>query len=242
MAFLNRSLAITLSVPLIALLGEGCVPVMNRPAPGERPAEIILPSTKTPGNLDRIRSDLLAFTPGSTHLHTRPATCRTCVVDVAIHSIGLTTDITPLNGPARFRIIGRVTNNDSRDTENEYSLKPGTEYVIWVAPSRLNKAATSRTLWGFLELPAGSTGLIQPDTIGYVERCQHPKPPGAWKSDADFKACEDAHMTRSAGGVESRPTLPAFFASSKGLTSRLATAGSVWFDCGGYCCTGTNSR
>ena len=242
MATLNGSLAIALYFPLVALLGTACAPMMNRAAPGERPAEIILPPTNSPGNLDRIRSDLVQFTPGYLHSHTRPGSCTRCVVDVDIHSVGLTTDITPLDGPARFRIIARVRNNDARDTENAYSLKPATEYLMWVAPAPLNSVGTSRTLWGLLELPAGSTGAIQPQPIGYVERCRYPNPSGVWTSDADFKDCEDAHPQHAILEGQPYARLVSSFASPDGFSSRLATAGGAWFDCGGYCCTGTTTK
>jgi hypothetical protein len=241
MAVLNRSFALALFIPVVAQIATACASVGTRPAPGEDPAEIVLPPTNTPGNLDRIRSDLLQFATGDTHSHTRPAKCKRCVVDVVIRSIGLTTDIVPAIGPARFRIIGSAKNTDPYDTEDEYSLKPGVEYLLWVAPARMNKAGTSRTQWGILELPAGSTGPIQLITIGYVERCAHPKPAGKSKSDADFKDCRAAHVDREPVPAASGPALPAFFAASNGSIARLEFAGSAWFDCGGYCCTGTSS-
>jgi hypothetical protein len=239
MAVLNRSFALALFIPVVAQLSTACASAGNRSAPGENPAEIVLPATNTPGNLDRIRSDLSPFTAGVQHSHTRPAKCKRCVVDVDIHSIGRTTDIVPLVGPARFRIIGWTKNNDPSDIEDEYSLKPGVEYLLWVAPAKLNNAGTSRTVWGFLELPAGSTGPVQPVTIGYVQECPHQKPSGPWKSDTDFKDCDDAHATHDASRAEPGSTLPAFFAVSNEPIARLAIAGRAWFDCGGYCCTGT---
>ena len=241
MAVLNRSFAFALFIPAVGLLATACATAGNRSAPTETPAEIVLPPSGTPGGLDQIRSDLSQFAPGKPHTHTRPAKCQKCVVDVDIHSIGLTTDIVPLMGPARFRIIGSATNTDRYDTEDEYSLKPGLEYLLWVAPAPLNKAGTSRTQWGILELQPGPTGPIQPITIGYVERCAHPKPVGPWKSDADFKNCEDAHVTNDRIHSEPSPTLPAFFAVSKAPIARLAIPGNAWFDCGGYCCTGTSA-
>jgi len=242
MTILNGFRAITLSLSLVALLGTGCSPVMTRPAPAETPAELVLPPTYAPGNLDRIRSDLLPFLRGNTHTHTRPATCSKCVVDVDIRSIGLTTDITPLIGPSRFRIVAWVKNKDPRDTETEYSLKPATEYLMWVAPAPPNRAGTSRTIWGLFELPAGSTGAIKLETIGYVKRCLHPKPPGAWKSDADFRECENAHLARPALRGQASATFAAFYPSSDGFSSRLYTPGPGWFDCGGFCCTGTKEQ
>jgi hypothetical protein len=162
------------------------------------------------------------------------------VVDVGIHAIGLTTDIVPLYGPARFRIIGSTKNNDPRDTEDAYSLKPGVEYLLWVTPAKLNKAGTSRTLWGFLELPAGSTGPIQPITIGYVERCAHEMRPGFSRSDTDFKDCDDADPYRPALR-SANTTFPGFSGPADGGSTALVYAGSGWFDCGGYCCTGTRA-
>lgn len=241
MAVFNRSLAPALFISIVAQFGTACAPAMIRPAPGENPAEIVLPPSNSHGGLDQIRNDLSQFTIGERHSHTRPAKCKTCVVDVAIHSIGLTTDIVPLIGPARFRIIGWAKNNDTTNTEDEYSLKPGAEYLIWVKPApTVNAAGTSKTLWGILELPAGSTGLIEPIMIGYVERCDHQKPSGTWKSDTDFKDCDKAHVTRGVPSDEPRQGVPAFFAVSSEPSTRLVVAAGAWFDCGGYCCTGTS--
>ena len=248
MVAVNRSLAFALSIPLAAQLGIACATTSNRLAPGERPAEITLPPTNSMGNLDNIRRDLRRFSVGPRHSHTRPGRCdpsakrgKVCVVDVDVHAIGLTTDIVPLTGPARFRIIGWTKNNDPRDTEEVYSLKPGVEYLMWVAPAKLNKAGTSRTLWGFLELPAGDTGPIQPITIGYVERCEHEMQPGFRRSDTDFKDCADALPYRPALRGANR-TFPGFAGPSGGPPARLAYAGAGWFDCGGYCCTGTSEQ
>jgi hypothetical protein len=259
MAVFKRSAALTMSISIFAQLGTACAPALTHTTPVEKAAEIVLPPSGSPGGLDRIRSDLSQFTSGDTHPHTRPAKChaaterridsatpllasRKCVVDVDIHSIGLTTDIVPLIGPARFRIIASTRNKDPKDIEDAYSLKPGTEYLIWVAPAaQLNTAGTSKTIWGFLELPAGSTGPIQPVTVGYVERCPYQNPPGPWKSDADFKDCDEAHPNRNAARNGPGPTLPAFLAATNEPIARLAVVGRTWFDCGGYCCTGTSA-
>jgi hypothetical protein len=240
MTALNRSLAIALTVLLVPLYGTGCRPVQTPPALGERPAEIVLPPTLTAGNLDKIRRDLQPFRHGPNHSHVRAATCNGCVVDVEIQSVGLTTDITPINGPARFRIVGRIRNNDRQDIEAKYSLKPATEYLMWVAPAPLNNARSSRTRWGLLELPPGSTGNITPETIGYVERCDHPPKPRPWISDTDFKHCEDPHASQLPVNGELAENPLTFFASSGGSSSRQSSARPGWFDCGGVCCTGTS--
>jgi hypothetical protein len=244
MAALNRSLALALSIPLAAQLGIACATTSHGLAPGETPAEITLPPTNTLGNIDQIRRDLRRFSVGTRYSHTRPGKCetvvvgKTCSVDVDIQAIGLTTDIVPLTGPARFRIIGRAKNNDPRDTEDAYSLKPGVEYLIWVAPAKLNRAETSRTQWGILELPAGSTGPILRTTFGYVLRCPHEMRPGFRRSDTDFKDCDDADPKRT-GLRASSITFPGFSGPSDGAPARLFYTGALWFDCGGYCCTGT---
>lgn len=236
MVVLSRSIALAFLASVVAQLQTGCAPGMTRPGPREDAAEIVLPPSFSPGGLDRIRNDLLQFVAGAPHSHIRPGKCKRCVVDVAIHSIGLTTDIVPVAGPARFRIIGWTKNTDKADTENEYSLKPGVEYLIWVAPAPLNPAGTSKTQWGFLELSAGSTGPIVPVTIGYVTRCPHQNPPGNWKSDTDFKECDEAYAAGRVGtGPGPRP--PALFGTSNESKPRLTFAGRTWFDCGGYCCT-----
>lgn len=240
MVVLNRSLALALSIPLVAQLGLACAPAASPPVPGETPAEITLPPTNTPGNLDKIRRDLRPFSRGVPHTRTRAANCKSCVVDVDVRSVGLTTDVTPLTGPARFRIIGIAKNTDPRDTEDAYSLKPRTEYLLWIKPAALNKAGTSRTRWGLLELPAGPTGPIDTVAIGYVEYCDHERRAGPHVSDTDFKNCDYAHSDRSALRTESRLTLPALFAGSNGPVAPLSFAARPWFDCGGYCCTGTN--
>ena len=241
MAVLKQSLAPALFIAAVAQFGTACATTQTRGGPGEKPAEIVLPPSFSPGGLDRIRSDLSQFTKGDEHTHTRPGKCKRCVVDVSIHSIGLTTDIVPLDGPARFRVIGWTKNNDTTDVEDQYALKPGTEYLIWVAPAtQVNAAGTSKTLWGFLELPAGSTGPVAPITIGYVERCPHQKPRSNGKSDTDFKNCDDAHVSVRAAPAPGPQAVPPFFAASNKPDSRFVAVGSGWFDCGGYCCTGTS--
>jgi hypothetical protein len=240
MTALNGSVAIALTVLLVPLYGSGCRPVQTPPALGERPAEIVLPPTLTAGNLDKIRRDLQPFRHGPKHPHVRAATCNGCVVDVDIQSVGLTTDIRPINGPARFRIVGRIRNNDRRDVEAKYSLKPATEYLMWIAPAPLNNARSSRTMWGLLELPPGSTGNITPDTVGYVEVCSpHMKTASTWISDADFKHCDDAHAYMLAVNRQYPVNALTSFASG-GSSSRLSYARPGWFDCGGVCCTGTS--
>jgi hypothetical protein len=240
MSVLNGSFAIMLTVLIVPLYGTGCAPLPKPPAPGERPAEIVLPPTNTVGNLNTVRRDVGQFRHGPKHLHQRAATCSGCVVEVEIQSVGRTTDIRPINGPARFRIVGRIKNNDPRDVEAKYSLKPDAEYLMWIAPARLNNARTSQTIWGLLELPPGSTGQIRPDTIGYVEVCPHTKPPATGTSDTDFRHCEGAHASQTP--LHSQPALSAvtFFASSDASSSGLSYARPSWFDCGGVCCTGTD--
>jgi hypothetical protein len=247
MTALNGFFGIALTVLVVPLYGTGCKSVPVPPAPGERPAEIILPPTLTAGNLDKIRRDLQPFRHGPRHSRTRVAKCLGCLVEVEIQSIGLTTDIRPINGPAKFRIIGRLKNTDSRDAEALYSLKPDGEYLMWVAPAGLNKRQTSRTIWGLLELPRGSTGAIRAETIGYVEVCHHPPKPRPWISDTDFKHCEDPHASQPPVNGELAENPLTFFASSGGSSSRLSYARPGWFDsrpgwfdCGGVCCTGTS--
>jgi len=239
MAMTKKSFAGPFFVTLLSYLATSCAS-LSRSRPVEAPAEIMLPASNTPGGLTQIRHDLLRFSKGDLHPHTRTATCKQCVVDVEIQAIGLTTDIVPLDGPARFRIIGRVLNKDPRDTEDQYGLKPGTEYLIWVEPAPLNGAGTSRTRWGFLELAPGPTGPIVLQTIGYVERCDHPYTEPPWKSDTDFKDCADAAMRHTGSALKPEAVLVSSLASSEKPRKALYAVGAGWFDCGGYCCTGTS--
>ena len=238
MATHNGSIAISLSFSLVLVFATGCAPIRGGARYGDRPAEIVLPASNSPGGLDRIRNDLLPFTRGPLHRHTRPATCNNCVVDVDIQSVGLTTDVVPLNGPAAFRIIGRVFNTDSSDTESSYNFKPRREYLMWIAPAALNSKGTSRTKWGFLELLPGPTGPINPQTIGYVERCPHTKP-GPSFSNADFRNCEQAAIGHAADRFQ-RDAIFVSLLSLEASVAKMVIAGDGWFDCGAYCCTGTN--
>lgn len=236
-------------VPFAALFFASCAPARPEPillppppAPGETPAEIDIPPSNSFGNLVRIRAQLLLYAKGDEHTRTRRGDCPDCLVNVEIESVGLTRDIVPRVGPRRERIIALITNTDPTHTESMYSLKPQTEYLMWVGPAPFNRDSTSRTRWGLIELPKGVTGVTRVDTIGYVVRCPQRHLQPSTRSDADFKSCEDSHV---APGVAHAATISrASFFGEPTVPDPVGryVVGRTWFDCGGYCCSGTSVK
>lgn len=239
----NAGYVITIA-PFIALLHSACatVPPSPPPAPGERPAEIVLPPPNSFGNAARVRVNLAQFSRGEEHRHERRATCPDCMVKVTIKSVGLTRDIIPLNGPRQFRIVGWIKNTDRDHTEEMYNLKPDTEYLMWIdTAATINRAGDSRTIWGTVELPL-VTGALKLDTIGYVRRCPNKHAVPSTVSDADFKTCEMSHAPARTVTQAARFTDESFGGAHSPSPTNLYVVGGGWFDCGGYCCSGTSQR
>lgn len=128
------------------------------------------------------------YRPGPPHTYLRPARESGRQVTVQIGALGTSSDIDPPRGPEGFRVVGTLENKDTRYTEAEYGLKPGTRYLIWVAPGPTNSRNTSRTRWGLLEYPRTRTGVFPSQPIGYIEQCERHTPYVLGKpSDVDFK-------------------------------------------------------
>jgi hypothetical protein len=139
------------------------------------------------------------YRPGPLHSHLRPAREAGRQVTVLIGALGTSSDIDPPRGPEGFRVIGTLENRDTRFTEAEYGLKPGTRYLIWVAPGPVNSSNNSRTRWGLLEYPRTRTGVFPSQPLGYIEQCERHTPYVLGKpSDVDFK---DLSMCNAPGWV-----------------------------------------
>ena len=155
------------------------------------------------------------YRPGPVHSYLRPARESGRQVTVQIAALGTSSDIDPPRGPEGFRVIGTIENRDTRYTEAEYGLKPGTRYLIWVAPGPVNSSNTSRTRWGLLEYPRTRTGIFPSQPLGYVEQCERHTYAAGRVSDMDFK---DLSMCNAPGWVMPRP------------------GPKPWFLCPGGCC------
>lgn len=139
------------------------------------------------------------YSPGPRHSYYRPARETGQQVAVEIGALGASTDIDPLTGPEGFRVIGVVENKDLRYTELTYGLKPGTRYLIWVAPGPVNSTNNSRTRWGLFEYPRARQGVFPSQPIGYVLWCQNYDQPSGRPSDVDFRDPATCNVSVSAG-------------------------------------------
>jgi hypothetical protein len=184
------------------------------------------------------------YRSGPRRTYVRPAREAGRQVTVEIGALGTSIDIDPLNGPAGFRVIGVVQNRDTRYTEAAYGLKPGTRYLIWVAPGPRNSTNNSRTRWGLLEYPRTQTGVFPSQPVGYVLWCQNYSHPAGAVSDVDLRdatTCnvnvsgEDRSQFQLAGWNPVEATL------SESESSAVQTGrGTVWFACATGGCYGSN--
>lgn len=156
------------------------------------------------------------YRPGPPHSHLRPAREAGRQVTVQIGALGTSSDIDPPRGPEGFRVIGTLENRDTRYTEAAYGLKPGTRYLIWVAPGPVNASNNSRTRWGLLEYPRTRSGIVPSQPLGYIEQCErHPYVAGR-ASDVDFK---DTSMCNAIPGLQ------------------MPRGPNPWIPCPGGCCS-----
>lgn len=232
-------------IPAFVLMGIGCTSTGGGPGHriAEMPAEVTIPRTST-GQIDfvRLRNLVHPFIVKKPHTARTAGQCAgSCLVDIEVQEIGKSYDIDPLRGPPRFRIIGSFLNKDAADAEHKYRLRPRTKYYVWVDSAPLNRAQTSRTVWGLIEVGNAAADL---KTVGYVERCE----PGGWEhesSNLDFYYCDP--NKRRHGGAQAPSVLGKqahlSFVDGVARTFKAAEAYPVpetWFECDPGCCSGTS--
>lgn len=185
-------------------------------------------------------AELGRYPRGPRRTYPRPAREAGQQVVVEIGALGASTDIDPLTGPEGFRVIGSMENKDLRYTELTYGLRPGTMYLIWVAPGPVNSTNNSRTRWGLLEYPRVRTGVFPSAPIGYVLWCQNYDQPAGRPSDVDLR--DPATCNVNVANAQS----PFQFASVTTRTAvdsdnvAQAARGTVWFHCATGACFGSN--
>ncbi len=186
-------------------------------------------------------TEINRYPAGARRSYYRPAREAGQQVAVEIGPLGASTDIDPLTGPEGFRVIGVAENKDLRYTELMYGLKPGTRYLIWVAPGPVNSTNNSRTRWGLFEYPRTRTGVFPSAPLGYVLWCQNYDQPSGRASDVDFRDPSTCNVS-VAGGSE-----PLFqFATLTDVSRDPADAafqnarGTIWIQCATGGCFASN--
>lgn len=172
-------------------------------------------------------AEVTRYGAGPRHSYYRPAREAGQQVAVEIGARGASTDIDPLTGPEGFRVIGLIENKDLRYTELLYGLKPGTRYLIWVAPGPVNSTNNSRTRWGLIEYPRTRSGVFPSQPIGYVLWCQNYEQPRGRASDVDFRDPASCNVNVAEGD---QPLVQ--FATVSSTAGSLQNArGVVWLQC-----------
>ncbi|HWL38799.1 MAG TPA: hypothetical protein VNO75_01070 [Gemmatimonadaceae bacterium] len=186
-------------------------------------------------------SELSRYPRGPRHSYYRPAREAGQQVAVEIGGLGASTDIDPLTGPDGFRIIGSIENKDLRFTELTYGLKPGTRYLIWIAPGPVNSTNNSRTRWGLLEYPRVTRGVFPSAPVGYVLWCQNYDQPSGRPSDVDLR--DPATCNVNVSGVPRSPFQLASVTEPESAVpeySAQAGRGTVWLQCATGGCFASN--
>jgi len=182
-------------------------------------------------------TEINRYNPGPRHSYYRPAREAGQQVAVEIGALGASTDIDPLIGPQGFRVIGWVENKDLRYTELMYGLKPGTRYLIWVAPGPVNSTNNSRTRWGLFEYPRTRTGVTPSAPVGYVLWCQNYDQPSGRPSDVDFRDPTTCNVNVS---ERSQPLFGLASLNAPAEAPRQNARGVVWFHCATGGCFASN--
>ena len=185
------------------------------------------------------------YRPGVRHSYLRPAREPGQQVSVEIAALGSSVDIDPLTGPQGFRVIGTLENKDVRYTEAAYGLKPGTRYLVWVAPGPVNSTGNSRTRWGLLEYPRASSGVFPSQPIGYVLWCQNYDQPSGRVADVDLRdpaTCNVNVSTKPRGEFQFAAWSPAaaLMDSDAADEARQSNRGVIWFQCATGGCYASN--
>ncbi len=196
-------------------------------------------------NVGPMITHISRYRPGVRHGYLRPAREPGQQVSVEVAALGSSVDIDPLTGPAGFRVIGTIENKDVRYTEAAYGLKPGTRYLIWVAPGPVNSTNNSRTRWGMLEYPRTQSGVFPSQPIGYVLWCQNYDQPSGRAADIDLRNPATCNVNVSA---EARSEFQfaawspaaALMDSDAGDEARQSNRGVIWFQCATGGCFASN--
>ncbi len=185
-------------------------------------------------------TELNRYSRGPRHSYSRPAREAGQQVAVEIGALGTSTDIDPLTGPDGFRVIGSIENKDLRFTELTYGLKPGTRYLIWVAPGPVNSTNNSRTRWGMIEYPRVRQGVFPSAPIGYVLWCQNYDQPPGRPSDVDLRDPATCNVNVS-GSTSSSVLFANRLTIESGVESAAQAArGTVWLQCATGGCFASN--
>jgi hypothetical protein len=225
---------------VVALFAAGCGgttpdPETATPAVARDPRLAVVNVAVAP-----MLAELARYPRGPRRTYSRPAREAGQQVVVEVLALGASTDIDPLTGPEGFRVIGQLENKDLRYTELTYGLRPGTRYLIWVAPGPVNSTNNSRTRWGLLEYPRVARGDFPSAPIGYVLWCQNYDQPAGRPSDVDLRDPATCNVnvagTLSTFQLASRTTEEGSYPANAAQAAR----GTVWFQCATGGCFASN--
>lgn len=193
-------------------------------------------------DLGPMLTEVNRYPGGPRHSYLRPAREPGQQVAVEVRALGASVDIDPLTGPEGFRVIGSVENKDLRYTELTYGLKPGTRYLVWVAPGPVNSTNNSRTRWGLFEYPRARTGVFPSPPLGYVLWCQNYAQPSGRAADVDFRDPASCNVNVSEGRslFQLASFTPATGAADTDDAVLQNARGVVWFQCATGGCFASN--
>ena len=166
---------------------------------------------------------------------------RKCVVAIDIQVDATVAVPDPAAPPSTGYAIARLSNLDTRDTEEQYGMVPKAQadYFVWI-----DAMPGGGTRWTLLKVPAGS-GSVQ---TAYTKRLVRCKPGAAGKpADVDFSEYRHDHgecgvatnvepSANLASLLSMRPLSTLFTRIGSLISGRAGQPNGMWFECSG-CCT-----